>query len=446
MKLNSAFLLFILLSTSIFADNGKLQLGFVNLTHLSEGENLWLSNHKEAGTIEDQAGVYVVVFPDDTTPLMGEEADQFFLAGNVNFITFSGLPNNLVGSLNLGKRIAKTNNAPVLAVHSGYGDFGVYTQGPKAFFVERLSNKIMGGMGAPILDSFLEEAAFSDPNLLDTIYASLRQPYVDDATNKVNQLLLKLDGEKIKELNIVAYCLGAFKAANLSYWLEQEQPKLLAKMNFFSIAISVFPSKLFNLSYQLMGNRDQFGRINSTNPLAADILIGKDHTIRADLAIGLPIPPVIEMKRMASLRDQLLNPPKVETWDLLEIKIEMDRLITLYRQVDSFLLEAANIANGGPSDTIHMMKLTWEKNIISSRIIELFQSRLDRFTAQPNSYHDFFLKMLVPSEDYVAAWYNKQSAAENLAAKIKEVNGKRTSNSDLFEYLAWKKQLEKSLK
>ena len=160
---------------------------FIDKDILSAQETQFFDQAISTGQITDLPGSYAVIYPDDRTPLIGAAAQDAFKDGSVRIMSFSGLPCSFAGSISWGKVIAQINNEPVFAVHSGYNDMGVYTEGPVSFFVEREYNKYL----TPYLDVILTVPY----NLLNN--ANLPQ----------------------REITLIGGSSGVYKIANLVNWL-----------------------------------------------------------------------------------------------------------------------------------------------------------------------------------------------------------------------------------
>jgi|GEM_PF-4431603 len=363
---------------------------------LTANENAVLAQMVSNGTLKDETGSYAIIFPNDQAPIAGVQADQIFRSGQIKIVTFSALPNTLLGSMNIGKQIAQVNQMPVLAVHTGYGDIGVFTEGPTAFYLERLAN--------------MAES-------VTTLGGNAIVPLM--------KLLKSTPAGNFTELNFVAYCLGAYKAAQVGWQLETANPQLLAKTNLLTLGLGVFHSTHFKSVYELAGNRDQFGRINSTNLWETDIVIGKDHLIRAESPRALPIPPLYQV---STLRDrQLLRSEnlQLETFSDSDLQVATgllaDQITNFQQEID----EATSINDNGITDYIHWNKLNWELGRATRNYYQMAAAQANRASDQ------------VVAQQHLARAQTEDSNLQQYKNNMTALLLTRTGITDNWEYSIW---------
>ena len=366
---------------------GSFEKDFISTDVLSKTELQTIQNHVRSGRIRKNTGAFTVVFHDKRMPLSENMAADFFRNGKVGLVSFSGFLNTLEGSFHLGKLIAKINGAPVLAIHSGYGDAGVFMAGPKAFFLER------------------------------------------EAYRPVLNLMKKTPAGHAPEITIYAYCLGAHKAALLGRYLEKSNPALAAKTNLLVLGLGINAPESFKSVTQLAGNIDRFGRINSTNLLVAEPATSKDHTLRLDLPEALRIPRADELPAIrytSSLRrDSLPDELKTGGFSGQEL-MKMEEL--LKRSVVAFMVlewEAGQTNSGSLTDKIHSARMKLETARAKRNFV-----RLHAAISDPQSEAGKIAEL-----EKFAGELDLQVAS--LETKINDLLSQRTNLTDFEEYLAW---------
>jgi hypothetical protein len=334
----STLMLFLALAAGS-AVAGKAEAPYVSLDLLSPAEVAFFADAARDRRVTQQPGDFAVVFPNGRLPLLGAEAEQFVLSGGASIVTFGGLINTYAGAMNLGKLVAARNAAPVLAVHSGYGDEGLLTQGPKAFHFERELNL-------------------------------LQLKYTDAAIAPVVKLLKRLEPRPTRPVTLLGYCLGGLKVANVAYTLSVERPEVLSSLGVmvFGLGVNLPPGLARHV--QFAGSKDQFGRINTTNPLATFTLAGRSHSLRVDLPDSLPMVPV---DRAFSPEYRRIDEPQIDAERLSAADLA-EETAAMARQVagaDELVSEAIGLSNGGVSDQLHLLKMKRERALLAARLIEL---------------------------------------------------------------------------
>lgn len=368
---------------------------YLRMDLLAPDERSELDRLVETGVLAEKVGAFAIVFPDDRKPVAGAEAIAMITSGQASTFSFSGLPNSLLGSMSLGKYTALVNHAPVVAVHTGFGndpDMGVQSQGPKAFFVERPLNK------AP-------------------------EPYDDDAIRPIRDVLVGLDPASSDGIRLMGYCLGAFKAANLTKWIALEKPALLAKTDVAVFGVGVdLPVGLRHV-YQDAGNLDVFGRINSTAILATDVEPGRFHPLRDDVPTGLHMVPFDEAWKRQAWLDLLARPES-----LLDARPDADVAAKLARDaatVRTMQIEVA-LSAGLPTDVVHENRLHARATEID--LATYIVGKLGAGVAPDDIRKDaHVLDLRMRIDAYLAT-----------AAKV---DAERTPASDTYEYQVYKERL-----
>jgi hypothetical protein len=379
---------------------------YLRMDLLASDEKAELDRLVDTGVLKEQIGQFAIIFPDDRIPIAGPDAEAMIRSGAVNTFSFSGLPNSLLGSMSLGKYAAITNQVPVVAVHTGWGnspDMGVQSQGPKAFFIERPSNK------SPA-------------------------PYDDDAITPIRDLIVALDPASVDGIHLIGYCLGAYKAANITKWIAVKQPALLAKVDVAIFGVGVVTAPGIRNLYQEGGNLDTFGRINSTAILADDLVPGRFHPLRNDVPTGLPMVALDEAWKKAAWVSFLEQPEsaldddglsKIEAATGIDLATINAKLSLEAKQIPLMQIEVATSA-GLPTDEIHEYHLR-----ARATGVELAQYILASL-AQGKSVAD------VKADAHVQELRGRIDA---YVATALRVDSERTPASDTYEYNVYKERI-----
>jgi hypothetical protein len=379
---------------------------YLRMDLISADEKAELDRLVDTGVLKEQIGELAIIFPDGRKPIAGPDAEDMIRSGSVTTFSFSGLPNSLLGSMSLGKYAAITNQVPVVAVHTGWGnspDMGVESQGPKAFFIERPANK------SPA-------------------------PYDDDAITKVRDLILAIDPASVDGIRLIGYCLGAYKAANLTKWIAAKQPALLSKVDVAIFGVGVVTAPGLRNLYQEGGNMDTFGRINSTLILADDLEPGRYHPLRNDVPTGLPMVALDQAWKRGAWAQFLVQPESVLDTDGLTNLTQatgLDRatidakLALEAKQIPLMQIQVATSA-GLPTDEIHEYHLR-----ARGTGVELAQYILASL-AQGKAAAD------VKTDQKVIELRTRIDAYVATALRI---DSERTNASDLYEYTVYKERL-----
>lgn len=366
---------------------------FINLDSLTKKEINYLKDKSRSGEISEITGSFVIIFPDGRLPLYGEKAEKMILSGQVKTATFGGVINTFMGSMHLAKTMAIKNNEPIIAVHSGSGEMAAFSASPTAFYVERTYNR-------------------------------RNEKFYDSAIDPILDVFKKIDPKKIEELNLIGYCLGSFKSANLAFLLREQNPELLKKMNIYTLGATVnFPPEL-NWVYQVMGNKDQFGRINSTNPMNADdVMLGQGHPIRTDRAGSLDVLSLKEVEKNIALRKLFSNDGKLKKLSDEVIRNYIKEFSKQIENYDKFSDEARKISNSQYSDRIHDLKLKYER----SRFI-VYQAQLEiiLFERKENTENDI--------KNVQIRIENEQNSMKKNYDEMNRLNEQRNVFTDMTEY------------
>lgn len=377
-------------------EGGQYEKPYTDISVLSAQEREFFEQEIKAGRLREDLGSISIVYPDSHLPLVGVLAEQAFVKGDVSIMAFSGLPNSFLGSMTVAKQVAQVNGLPVLAVHTGYGDAGVFEQGPSVFFSERLMNRLGVAKSDPALTSALK--------------------------------LLKARDLGAETVTLVGYCLGALKVGNLTLHLEKERPEIFKKLRVLSLGLAVFHSQKLQEKRQLIGNLDSFGRINSTNEWDAIVVPSSAHSIRTDRAAHLEIPSI----ETVFMNDNVwlpIAPDFGKSSELASLKEEWRRQL---QQVEAMLGEVVSVSSNGYTDQMHDHKLAHKQSYLSYLIA---QADLEILHREGRGDADPLVREAKLALQAAEKEMKEHQSDYDYVSRIK-----RSGTSDLYEYQAWKQK------
>ncbi len=367
---------------SLGPDAGEIPYVPVNL--LSDLETQIVTDEFNNNLEYGRQGTLTLVFPQNKKPIVkADEIRNFLINSHEVIVSFPGLPTTTIGALNSAKAIAQKNQKPVLAVTIGLGDQAVILLGPTAFMVERRFNAIRKAHRAYLQD---------DGSITE-----------EPVATPLHQLMHDLGGEK--DYIFYAHSVGAIKASNLLFRLEEEDSPLLPQVTFITYGIGVNAPENVKGHLGIIGNLDEFGRINSPNLQNAIYPKGGKHSVRSDLESGLPLITVEEARNeiaqlasLEALSGQAALNKKSQFMDLLaeiEANVTGEALVEeLYQAELRFLIARLSFDE---SDE--------ERNTLSEKAMEELQSLRDQrrrqilFIADFQDYLDWSSKKLSECND-----------------------------------------------